>query len=208
MEPERLTCRVCEVTKPTEAFTRWTTSEGNGRRYRLRTCAECTRAKNNERNLRWRNKNREYVKQKARDNMKRWRDNMSDEQKREYNAKVAEKARNRRARLKAAVYLAYGGAVCACCGENEPTFLSLDHVNNDGYNHRKTLQTGEQIWRWIIDNGFPDGFQILCMNCNHSKSRNGGVCAHITGKVQRLSGNGVGSSEPKRPALFCEEVKI
>jgi hypothetical protein len=46
------------------------------------------------------------------------------------------------------------------------------------------------------------------MNCNHGKHRNGGVCPHQDGKVQRLERELVGSSDPKPPALFCEEVKI
>jgi hypothetical protein len=25
------------------------------------------------------------------------------------------------------------GNKCACCGETNPVFLSLDHINNDGY---------------------------------------------------------------------------
>ena len=29
--------------------------------------------------------------------------------------------------------------------------------------------------KWLKDNGYPSGFQVLCMNCNHAKYRNGGV---------------------------------
>jgi ABC-type uncharacterized transport system substrate-binding protein len=34
------------------------------------------------------------------------------------------------------------------------------------------------FYKWLARNGYPSGFQILCMNCNHGKSRNGGVCPH------------------------------
>src|SRR5262252_4538483 len=35
---------------------------------------------------------------------------------------------------------AYGGE-CACCGETEPVFLTLDHVNGDGAAHRRSMNS-------------------------------------------------------------------
>lgn len=68
------------------------------------------------------------------------------------------------------------GRQCECCGENMERFLTIDHVNNDGKEHRKTYSN---LYRWLIKNGFPrDGFQVLCMNCNWGKQMNGGVCPH------------------------------
>jgi hypothetical protein len=85
-------------------------------------------------------------------------------------------------RLKDDVYQAYGGYVCACCGETEPLFLSLDHVHGNGYDHRADGRKcrGDGLYKWIIDNDFPDDFQVLCMNCNWGRGRNGGVCPHKT----------------------------
>lgn len=71
---------------------------------------------------------------------------------------------------------AYGG-ICACCRESNRLFLSIDHINNDGNVHRKTLRT-KMLYRWLIKNSFPAGFQILCFNCNLGKHRNGGYCPH------------------------------
>lgn len=73
----------------------------------------------------------------------------------------------------------YGGC-CRCCGETIVDFLELDHVNNDGGQHRKHLKLsgGDSFYRWVINEGFPDQFQILCSNCNKGKYRNGGVCPH------------------------------
>ena len=41
------------------------------------------------------------------------------------------------------------------------------------------------ICRWLRDNGFPEGFQILCLSCNDFKGT-GERCtlAHIDGKVR------------------------
>ena len=82
--------------------------------------------------------------------------------------------------------MAYGGYRCACCGETEPMFLSLDHVHNDGADHRREMGYEEgngkgassAILSWLKKNNYPPGFQVLCMNCNHGKARNGGICPH------------------------------
>lgn len=74
---------------------------------------------------------------------------------------------------------AYGGK-CACCGETEPAFLAIDHVNGDGKAHRATLPSvgrGGVIYRWLKAQGWPEGFQVLCHNCNHAKELRGG-CPH------------------------------
>jgi len=78
------------------------------------------------------------------------------------------------------------GAICTCCGETEELFLTFDHVNNDGADHRRSLGYGEENGRggssrtlkWMKDNNWPDNMQVLCMNCNLGKQRNKGVCPH------------------------------
>lgn len=127
---------------------------------------------------------------------------MTPEERAAFHAVLNAKSKEQRDAVRDAVYLAYGGYRCACCGETERMFLSIDHVNNDGAEHKRTckIRTGEQLYRWLIRNKFPVGFQILCMNCQWGKRNNNGVCPHVSGKVQRLSREGVGSSEPKRSA--------
>ena len=87
---------------------------------------------------------------------------------------LLERVRHTQLRLKA--MLGYG-ACCACCGENEYTFLQFDHVDGDGAEHRKTV-TVKALPRWIIRNEWPDCIQILCANCNFSKRMNHGACVH------------------------------
>ena len=88
-------------------------------------------------------------------------------------------------RIKAKAYAAYGGFVCNCCGETEPAFLSIDHVNSDGCEvRRKTGQgCGPDIYRWLIKHGFPEGYQVLCHNCQWGK-RLHGTCPHKTRQSQ------------------------
>jgi len=71
------------------------------------------------------------------------------------------------------------GKKCECCSEAEPLFLTIDHMDNDGYKHRKSANTSHHdIYGWLVRNGFPERFQVLCMNCNQGKHRNNGVCPH------------------------------
>lgn len=150
----------------------------------------------------WRDANREHVRAYARVARRRYVASLSPEKRRAMNDKVAARARERNAKLKAAVYAAYGGYVCACCGETEPHFLSIDHINNDGYRHRKETGAGWTFFSWLAKNGFPPGFQVLCMNCNHGKMRNGGICPHVS-KVQRLGYGRRDQAISKRPAPVC-----
>lgn len=86
--------------------------------------------------------------------------------------------------LKDAAFGAYGGYRCVCCGEATIEFLSLDHVNGGGNAHRMSLSGtksgGGRIYLWLKRNGYPPGYQVLCMNCNFGRSMNGGVCPHVT----------------------------
>lgn len=55
---------------------------------------------------------------------------------------------------------------CQCCGEDDYHGLTIDHINNDGTEHRKEVGTGNGLYKWLIKNNFPGGFQVLCWNCN------------------------------------------
>jgi hypothetical protein len=79
-------------------------------------------------------------------------------------------------RVKAEVMAHYGGR-CACCGETEPVFLTIDHIHNDGAHHRAVLGTANAIASWLRAHGFPPGFQVLCWNCNRAKYALG-QCPH------------------------------
>lgn len=95
----------------------------------------------------------------------------------------AKKMRDRRALRKREIIDHYGGA-CTCCGETEPQFLSLDHVNNDGADHRRSLRKGKPrgyegaaFYWWVVKAGFPTDLQLLCFNCNCAKGFYG-ICPH------------------------------
>ena len=84
-------------------------------------------------------------------------------------------------RVEAYSHYCDGDIQCACCDEKEIDFLTLDHINNDGAQHRKfNPNTGRNLVGYVMKNNYPKGYQILCMNCNFSKAkpRNKGKCIH------------------------------
>lgn len=98
---------------------------------------------------------------------------------REYRKKNGDKVRARqrgyyvKARLEALEH--YGGKPPKCkeCGELRTPCLSLDHIDNNGAEHRRNMTKeygyklgGNQILMWLKKNNYPSGFQVLCYNCN------------------------------------------
>ncbi len=112
-----------------------------------------------------------------------------------------------RNRLKEAAFAAYGGYKCACCGETEKAFLTIDHMKNDGSSHRKSLGSktaaGVHTYRWLVRHNFPEGFQVLCMNCNWGKRMNG-TCPHQVRCNDQTKV--VGTSVPKRIAPHPQKI--
>jgi rubrerythrin len=79
---------------------------------------------------------------------------------------------------------------CRCCGLNSHLdFLEIDHITGKkqmdsipelvaiGYSSKLG---SINLINWIIKNDFPDGFQILCRNCNFTKGmkKNNNKCPH------------------------------
>jgi hypothetical protein len=80
-------------------------------------------------------------------------------------------------RLKLEVIAAYGGK-CSCCGETEPVFLTVEHINHDGKKHGDRVGHGHGIYRDLKRRGFPkNGYTIFCWNCQMA-TRYGAVCPH------------------------------
>jgi hypothetical protein len=84
------------------------------------------------------------------------------------------RAFERKAKLQKELYDLLGNK-CACCGEEDEMYLEIDHVSNDGSQHRKERggSSNPRIYLdYLKDN--PNGLQILCCNCNRAKARNNG----------------------------------
>jgi len=86
------------------------------------------------------------------------------------------------------ILIHYGGnpPKCACCGEDKIEFLSIDHINGGGRKHRKEIgKSGMPFYRWLIKNNFPNGYRVLCHNCNLSLGFYG-YCPHNKIKTNRI----------------------
>ena len=94
----------------------------------------------------------------------------------------AEKVKLTRQEEKLAAYDAYGGRKCACCGEAELGFLTLDHINGDGSKEKKSHGGYPYNYRQLREMGYPPGRQVLCYNCNCGRARNKGICPHKQAK--------------------------
>ena len=160
------------------------------------TDEELKRQRNREASARYRERNREKFNQRMRDwreanrekdrlHKREWRNrklvNGSPEEVAAIRAAESAKTKHAQAICRDQVFAAYGGYKCACCGESERLFLSIDHIDNNGAEERKSglySGSGYAFYRWLRKSGFPPGYQVLCMNCNMGKHKNGGVCPH------------------------------
>lgn len=79
--------------------------------------------------------------------------------------------------------LAHYGGKCSCCGEFDEIFLNIDHINQEGATHRKSMGSrtwgGKLLYRWLQKNNYPEGFRVMCFNCNFAIYHRG-VCPHQT----------------------------
>lgn len=165
-------CKKCGAIKPIDEFPVYN-RETQARRHECCTC-------NKQRVESHHKANKEKRLAMAR---KRYAENPSAHWTPERRARANELARKRNAELRQQVYDRYGGK-CVCCGESNPLFLTMDHVENNGNQMRKVHGgSSSGIYRWIIKNDYPKDFQILCMNCNFAKARNGGICPHQEGST-------------------------
>jgi len=65
-----------------------------------------------------------------------------------------------------------GHPICNHCGEQNLDCLCIDHILGGGRKQlRETKSKGSSFYHWLINNGLPDGYQILCANCNLIKSK-------------------------------------
>lgn len=79
--------------------------------------------------------------------------------------------------LRQAIIKRYGNK-CVCCGENRYEFLTFEHKNGNGAEHRREIGIhGGAFVNWLKINNYPNFIEILCYNCNCSKGF-WGYCPH------------------------------
>jgi hypothetical protein len=129
--------------------------------------AECRKC-SNARSVEWAKQHRE----RATRNSRKWRKNNPE--------KVKEIVRRNHLKRKKLCIVKYGkNGGCVCCGEKEISFLSLDHIKDNGAKDKRKYGPGERLRYWmIIRDKFPEGLQTLCFNCQWGKRIYKGFCPH------------------------------
>ena len=130
-------------------------------------CKKCRNIQSNE----WNKKAYKLNPEKYREKQRIYRLNNLEK------IKQQKKKLNERNRLDALKI--YGGnpPKCACCGELEIKFLEIDHINGGGTSERKKIGMGTTFVSYLKARNYPEGYQILCSNCNQAKGRYG-ICPH------------------------------
>lgn len=92
---------------------------------------------------------------------------------------LKKKSAQRRMELRLKVLRHYGPD-CACCSEARVEFLAIDHTDGGGTQHRLSLGArgrGISFYAWLIKQGLPEGYRVLCHNCNTALGLYG-YCPH------------------------------
>lgn len=90
--------------------------------------------------------------------------------------KVRLSTKNSLNKLKDKVFSLYG-SMCSCCGETGKSFLTVDHINGDGYKDKKIFRGLYSKYKKIVEDKDQTKYQILCWNCNCAK-RSNKTCPH------------------------------
>lgn len=137
-----------------------------GQVYYRGRCKKCQYLYLKHFDLRWEKKNPEVV--QARNIANYWKDP----------SRMRQRVRDYRQRIKIEVFSHYSGSPPRCAdpfGMHDEPFtdvrcLTLDHVDGSGARHREELQNlNKGLYTWILEHNFPEGFQVLCYNCQFVK---------------------------------------
>jgi hypothetical protein len=85
---------------------------------------------------------------------------------------MTDNVKRHRFRVKFNVIKHYSNGTFKCkkCGFSDMRALQLDHINGNGKKETQLLKrSGNGFYSYLINNNYPDGYQILCANCNWIK---------------------------------------
>lgn len=140
-------CRVCDIELTDE---NWFPS------LKKKNCSICKKCNNDKMQL-WRENNRGRANEMS---LKHYRKNPQKHHKLVHFARV---------KLRIDMIIEYGGK-CVRCTVSDIDLLDIDHINNNGAEHRKIDLFGYNLYRLLKKQGYPkDDYQLLCKNCNWKK---------------------------------------
>lgn len=101
----------------------------------------------------------------------------------QHRARYNEHIRKHNAKLRLLVFGHYSPfLMCVRCGCSDMRVLCIDHIEGGGNAHRRAIlkrRGGIPFYRWLKQNGYPSGFQVLCLNCNWIKAVERGERGHV-----------------------------
>jgi hypothetical protein len=169
--------KICNIHGPlseTDCYIHTHKARSTGAKARVdMECAICVKMRIKS-NLKWKQNNRVRKKKKYETNEDYKKQYLEKEKERYEQNGEAIRLRVRMWRwnlkLEAIIRYSNGNSACAICGEKDPRFLAMDHINNDGATHRKSMGPNGNTPLWAKRNDWPPIFQVLCHNCNYIKS--------------------------------------
>ena len=81
----------------------------------------------------------------------------------------AERQRAKHAAFRESLYVRLGMRSCQRCGIADERVLQFDHIEGDGWSHRRSLPSGSAYYRYLGRMPDPElraRIQVLCANCN------------------------------------------
>lgn len=91
-----------------------------------------------------------------------------------------------------------GEPKCAYCGDDRLACLSINHINGGGSVHKRDIKSN--IYVWLKNQGYPKGYQVLCMNCQQIKKNENHECVR-----PRLS---IGEAEVQRSERSYQKIQV
>ena len=83
--------------------------------------------------------------------------------------KHSQKHSSEESRLKCLIEYSNGKLECAVCGNKTVKALCVEHIEDNGKADREVHGKSGVFFSFLIREGYPPGYQVLCANCNHLK---------------------------------------
>ena len=90
---------------------------------------------------------------------------------------ILERQRRKKRKLEVITHYSGGKPQCVCCGFTEIDGLSIDHISGRKSAGHSIDFTSFRFYGWLIRQGYPKDYQVLCHNCNCAKGFFG-KCPH------------------------------
>lgn len=89
---------------------------------------------------------------------------------------------------------------CMLCGDEHFEFLCIDHIDGRGEDLSSLA-----LYRWLLKAGCPDGYRVLCMNCNQEDSINRQPPTQVIKQIPNLP---ILEGKPRhRQCRWCGDLK-